>query len=83
MAAQFGLYLSCLADRIRGNSVVSDVSRINQPAQMETNLFIGGEYVAPAGGAQFRDIEPATERELARVADAGTGGRLSPFPPAA
>jgi len=38
---------------------------------METNLFIGGKYVAPSGGARFVDIEPATERELAQVADAG------------
>ena len=38
---------------------------------METNLFIGGKYVAAAGGARFVDIEPATERELAQVADAG------------
>src|ERR1700674_3949201 len=38
---------------------------------METNLFIGGEYVTPSGGARFVDIEPATERELAQVADAG------------
>src|SRR5216683_9963 len=40
-------------------------------ARMETNLFIGGKYVAVAGGARFADIEPATERELAQVADAG------------
>src|SRR5579864_7720736 len=40
-------------------------------ARMETNLFIGGKYVAAAGGARFADIEPATERELAQVADAG------------
>ncbi len=38
---------------------------------METGLFIGGKYVAPASGARFSDIEPATERELAQVADAG------------
>src|SRR5580658_5308575 len=38
---------------------------------METNLFIGGKYVAPSNGANFADIEPATERELAQVADAG------------
>src|SRR6202521_6327712 len=38
---------------------------------METNLFIGGKYVAAAGDARFADIEPATERELAQVADAG------------
>jgi aminomuconate-semialdehyde/2-hydroxymuconate-6-semialdehyde dehydrogenase len=38
---------------------------------METNLFIGGKYVTPSGGARFVDIEPATERELAQVADAG------------
>src|ERR1700731_1911970 len=38
---------------------------------METNLFIGGKYVSPSGGARFVDIEPATERELAQVADAG------------
>jgi acyl-CoA reductase-like NAD-dependent aldehyde dehydrogenase len=38
---------------------------------METSLFIGNKYVAPAGGARFADIEPATERELAQVADAG------------
>ncbi len=38
---------------------------------IETNLFIAGRYVAPASGARFVDIEPATERELARVADAG------------
>ena len=49
--------------------MLSDLSRIERP--METNLFIGGRYVAPASGACFVDIEPATERELARVADAG------------
>jgi len=38
---------------------------------METNLFIGGKYVGPSSGAYFADIEPATERELAQVADAG------------
>src|SRR5260370_9792190 len=38
---------------------------------METNLFIGGKYVAAAGGGRFVAIEPATERELAQVADAG------------
>src|SRR5690349_3585872 len=38
---------------------------------METNLFIGGKYVASASGRRFADIEPATERELAQVADAG------------
>lgn len=38
---------------------------------METRLFIAGKYVEPASGAHFTDIEPATERELARVADAG------------
>jgi acyl-CoA reductase-like NAD-dependent aldehyde dehydrogenase len=37
---------------------------------METRLFISGKYVAPASGAHFTDIEPATERELAQVADA-------------
>ena len=51
--------------------LVSDLSRISQPAPMETNLFIGGKYVEPAGGARFADIDPATERELAQVADAG------------
>src|ERR1700720_2871127 len=38
---------------------------------MENNLFIGGKYVAPAAGARLADVEPATERELAQVADAG------------
>jgi len=35
---------------------------------MQTDLFIGGKYVAPAGGNRFPDIEPATESELASVA---------------
>ena len=38
---------------------------------MRTDLFIGGEYVATAGGERFGDIEPATERQLAMVAAAG------------
>src|ERR1700745_2517056 len=44
---------------------------MSQRPRMETNLFIRGKYVASAGGARFADIEPATERELAQVADAG------------
>src|SRR5215467_10152898 len=40
---------------------------------IETNLFIAGKYVKPAGDARFVDIEPATERELAQVADASSG----------
>jgi acyl-CoA reductase-like NAD-dependent aldehyde dehydrogenase len=39
--------------------------------KMEANLFIAGSYVGPASGKRFADIEPATERELAQVADAG------------
>src|SRR5271170_7331839 len=35
---------------------------------MQTDLFIGGKYVAPGGGNRFPDIEPATESELASVA---------------
>jgi len=38
---------------------------------MQTDLFIDGRYVAPAGGARFDDIEPATGKLLARVASAG------------
>src|SRR5512146_3313948 len=46
--------------------IVLDASlRINQPAKMETNLFIRGTYVAAAGGARFADIEPAAAREAA------------------
>ncbi|MGZ6176374.1 MAG: aldehyde dehydrogenase [Candidatus Binataceae bacterium] len=40
-------------------------------ANMETNLVIGNKYVSAVGGARFADIDPATERELAQVADAG------------
>jgi aminomuconate-semialdehyde/2-hydroxymuconate-6-semialdehyde dehydrogenase len=38
---------------------------------MQCDLFIGGRYVKPAGNRRFADIEPATEAELAQVADAG------------
>ncbi len=37
---------------------------------METRLFIHGDFFDAAGGARFADIEPATEREIARVASA-------------
>jgi acyl-CoA reductase-like NAD-dependent aldehyde dehydrogenase len=37
---------------------------------MRTDLFIGGRYVEPQSQSRFTDIEPATERELAQVADA-------------
>ncbi len=33
-------------------------------------LFIGGEFVDPAGGASFKTINPATEEVLAEVGDA-------------
>ncbi len=33
-------------------------------------LFIGGEFVDPAGGTSFKTINPATEEVLAEVADA-------------
>jgi aldehyde dehydrogenase (NAD+) len=33
-------------------------------------LFIGGDFVDPAGGASFKTISPATEEVLAEVADA-------------
>ena len=38
---------------------------------MRTDLFIGGRYVEPQSQRRFTDIEPATERELASLADAG------------
>jgi aldehyde dehydrogenase (NAD+) len=34
-------------------------------------LFIGGEFVEPASGRWYDTIEPATERVLARIPDAG------------
>jgi aminomuconate-semialdehyde/2-hydroxymuconate-6-semialdehyde dehydrogenase len=37
---------------------------------MHTDLFIGGEYVAPQDGRRFGDVEPATEDLLAEVAAA-------------
>jgi acyl-CoA reductase-like NAD-dependent aldehyde dehydrogenase len=38
---------------------------------MHTDLFIAGRYVAPKSGRRFAVVEPATELELAQVADAG------------
>ncbi|MGH7905965.1 MAG: aldehyde dehydrogenase [Candidatus Binataceae bacterium] len=38
---------------------------------MHTDLYISGRYLPPAKDARFPDIEPATERELAKVALAG------------
>lgn len=38
---------------------------------MHTDLFIAGRYVPPKSGRRFAVIEPATELELAQVADAG------------
>jgi aminomuconate-semialdehyde/2-hydroxymuconate-6-semialdehyde dehydrogenase len=34
---------------------------------MQTDLFIGGKYVASGRGERFADIEPATENQLAMV----------------
>lgn len=39
--------------------------------QKKYNLFINGEFVAPKSGRYFTTINPATEEELAEVADAG------------
>src|ERR1700686_2238594 len=39
-------------------------------SEVETRLFIAGRYVDAAKSARFTDIEPATERELADVANA-------------
>ena len=36
------------------------------------DLFIGGEWVAPASGKYFDSVNPATEEVLARVAHAGS-----------
>src|SRR5579885_620078 len=41
---------------------------------MHTDLFIGGEYVAPQDGRRFGDVEPATENLLAEVAAANAAG---------
>src|SRR5579863_8085416 len=38
---------------------------------MRTQLFIDGAYADPASRLHFADVEPATGRELAVVADAG------------
>ncbi|MGN6130248.1 MAG: aldehyde dehydrogenase family protein, partial [Nocardioidaceae bacterium] len=35
-------------------------------------LFIGGEFVAPADGATFKTVNPATEEVLAEVAEASS-----------
>ncbi len=40
---------------------------------MQTDLFIGGNYVGANRGARFQDVEPATEGELAKVASADAG----------
>jgi aminomuconate-semialdehyde/2-hydroxymuconate-6-semialdehyde dehydrogenase len=40
---------------------------------MNTDLFIGGKYVASTCGERFADIEPATENQLAQVAAADRG----------
>ncbi len=37
---------------------------------MQTELFIGGRYAKPKAGGRFTDVEPATELELAQVAEA-------------
>jgi acyl-CoA reductase-like NAD-dependent aldehyde dehydrogenase len=40
---------------------------------MQTDLFIGGKYVASGRGERFADVEPATENQLALVASANQG----------
>ena len=35
-------------------------------------LFIDGDFVAPEKGQYFKTINPATEEQLSRVADAST-----------
>jgi hypothetical protein len=37
---------------------------------IQTRFFIDGEYVDAKSGKSFADVEPATEREIATVADA-------------
>jgi len=37
---------------------------------MHTDLFIGGKYVPAQSGQRFADIEPATEEQIALVAQA-------------
>ncbi len=39
--------------------------------QIETRPFVGGRYIEPHERRTFTDVEPALERELALVADAG------------
>lgn len=41
---------------------------------MQTDLFINNEFVAPAKGARFDVINPATEEVLAQVGEAGPEG---------
>src|SRR5208282_6328877 len=41
-------------------------------SEMETRLFIAGRYVDSSKSARFLDVEPATERELAQVANASS-----------
>jgi acyl-CoA reductase-like NAD-dependent aldehyde dehydrogenase len=42
-------------------------------SEIETRFFIAGRYVEPSACEHFADIEPATERELARLAGAEPG----------
>src|SRR4249920_1419757 len=36
------------------------------------DLFIGGKFVEPAGGAYFPAINPATEKPISQIAEAGS-----------
>jgi aldehyde dehydrogenase (NAD+) len=48
-------------------------SRDAAPLKPRYDLFIGGEFVAPADGAVVETVNPATEQALAEVAFAGPG----------
>lgn len=41
---------------------------------VETRLFVAGDYLNRASGEAFADVEPATGREFARIANATDDG---------
>ena len=42
------------------------------PLRKQYDLFIGGKFVAPAGGKYFRSLNPATGKPHARIANGGS-----------
>ncbi|HMF08859.1 MAG TPA: betaine-aldehyde dehydrogenase, partial [Thermoanaerobaculia bacterium] len=46
-------------------------TEVKTPLQLQTDLFIDGQFVPSASGKRFASINPATGETLAEVAEAG------------